>query len=75
MQQLDVYEKDMIAHGMQIHQTHVKSIVEAPPLKDGTGKEIRTHDLVIQHLRALKALSHDPSPAFITNETRSHNDV
>ena len=35
-------------HPRQIHQTHVRHIVEAPPLKDGTGKEIRAlHDLVI----------------------------
>ena len=52
----------------QIHQTHVRRIVEAPPLKDGTGKEIRAlHDLVIQHLRALKSLGHEPSQAFITS--------
>ena len=53
----------------QIHQTHVRRIVEAPSLKDGTGKEIRAlHDLVVQHLRALKTLGHDPSQAFITSQ-------
>ena len=52
----------------QIHQTHVRHIVEATPLKDGTGKEIHAfHDLVIQHLRALKSLGHEPSQAFITS--------
>lgn len=52
----------------QIHQTHVRRIVEAPPLKEGTGKEIRAlHDIVVQHLRALKALGHEPSQAFITS--------
>ena len=52
----------------QIHQTHVCRIVEAPPLKDGTGKEIHAlHNLVIQHLRALKSLGHEPSQAFITS--------
>ena len=52
----------------QIHQTHVRRIIEAPSLKDGTGKEIRAlHDLVLQHLRALKALGHEPSQAFITS--------
>ena len=52
----------------QIHQTHMHWIVEAPVLKDGTGKEIRAlHDLVIQHLRALKSLGHEPSQAFITS--------
>ena len=53
----------------QIHQTHVRRIVEATPLKDGTGKEIRAfHDLIIQHLRALKSLGHEPSQAFITSQ-------
>ena len=43
-------------------------IVEAPPLKDGTDKEIHAlHNLVIQHLRALKSLGHKPSQAFITS--------
>ena len=52
----------------QIHQTHVRRIVEATPLKDGTGREIRAlHDLVVQHLRALKSLGHEPSQAFITS--------
>ena len=52
----------------QIHQTHVRRIIEAPLLKDGSGKEIRAlHDLVIQHLRALKSLGHEPSQAFITS--------
>ena len=52
----------------QIHLTHVRCIVEAPPLKDGTGKEIRAlHDFVVQHLRALKSLGHEPSQAFITS--------
>ena len=31
-----------------VHQTHVHRIVEAPSLKDGTGKELRTlHDTVV----------------------------
>ena len=51
-----------------VHQTHVRRIVEAPSLKDGTGKELRTlHDTVVQHLRALKALGHEPSKHFITS--------
>ena len=38
-----------------IHQTHVRMILEAPSLKDGSGKELRRlHDTVQQHLRALK---------------------
>ena len=61
----------------QIHQMHVCRIVEAAPLKDGTGKEIRTlHHLVVQHLRALKLLGNEPSQAFFDgNETPLHHDV
>ena len=51
-----------------IHQTHVKMILEAPSLKDGTGKELRRlHDTVQQHLRALKAMGQEPSSAFVTS--------
>ena len=51
-----------------IHQTHVKMIMEAPPLKEGSGKEIRRlHDTVLQHLRALKAMDYEPSGPFITS--------
>ena len=51
-----------------VHQIHVPWIVEAPSLKDGIGKELRTlHDTVVQHLRALKALGHEPSKQFITS--------
>ena len=51
-----------------IHQTHVKKILEVPPLKQGSGKELRhLHDTVQQHLRALKAMGHEPSGAFITS--------
>ena len=50
-----------------IHQTHVKMIIDAPPLKDGTGKELRKlHDVVQQHLRALKAMGYEPSSPFVT---------
>jgi len=49
-------------------EQNVCHIVEAPPSKDGLGKEIRTlHDLVIEHLRALKSMGHEPSQAFITS--------
>ena len=47
------------------HQTYARYTVEAAPLKDGTGKEIRSlHNLVTQHLRALKLISHEPSGSF-----------
>ena len=44
-----------------IHQAHVKMILESPPLKEGSGKELRRlHDNVQQHLRALKAMDYEP---------------
>ena len=50
------------------HQTHVRKIVDCPPLKDGNGKELRRlHDIVRQHLRALKAMDCDPSNPFVTS--------
>ena len=51
-----------------IHRSHVRMIIEAPGLKDGTGREIRRlHDTVQQHLRALKAMAYEPSGPFITS--------
>ena len=51
-----------------IHQAHVKCILDAPPPKEGSGKEIcKLHDCVLQHLRALKAMGHEPSGPFITS--------
>ena len=51
-----------------IHQAHVRLILEAPPLREGTGKELRRlHDVVTQHLRALKSMDYDPSGPFITS--------
>ena len=51
-----------------IHQAHVRAIVEAIPLKDGHGRELRRlHDVVNQHLCALKAMKYDPSGPFITS--------
>ena len=59
-----------------IHQTHVRIILETPSLKDGSGKELRRfHDTVQQHLRALKALGHEPSSAFITSTLELKLDV
>ena len=43
-------------------------ILEAPPLKEGTGKELRRlHDSVQQHLRALKAMESELPGSFITS--------
>ena len=51
-----------------IHQTHVRMILEATPLRDGTGKELRRlYDVVQQHLQALKAMEYQPSGSFITS--------
>ena len=51
-----------------IHQTHVKKIMEATLLKDGSGCELRRlHDTVQQHVRALKAMGHDPPGTFVTS--------
>ena len=48
-----------------IHQTHVCRIIDAQPLKDDTGKEIRAlHNLVVQHLRALRTLGHKSLQSF-----------
>ena len=59
-----------------IHQAHVRMIIEAPPLKDGSGKELRRlHDTVQQHLRALKAMSYEPSGSFITSVLKLKLDV
>ena len=51
-----------------IHQAHVRAIVEIPTLKEGNGKELRRlHDVLSQHLRALRAMSCEPSGCFITS--------
>ena len=41
---------------------------DIPPIKEGTGKELRRlHDVAQQHLRALKAMKQEPSGSFITS--------
>ena len=51
-----------------IHQTHVKKILDIPPLKQGSGNELRyLHDTVQQHLRALKCMDYEPSGPFVTS--------
>ena len=45
-----------------IHQKHVLMILEAPPLKDGDGKELsKLHNTIQQHTRALKVMDCEPS--------------
>lgn len=49
-----------------IHQAHVRMIVDAPPLKDKSRKELRRlHNVVQQHLRVLRSLGHNPPGPFI----------
>ena len=51
-----------------IHQAHVSKIVNVPKLKDSSGRELRQlHDVLQQHLRALKATDKEPSAHFITS--------
>ena len=51
-----------------IHQSHVKTILEVPLLKDGSGKELRRlHDTLQQHLRVLDAAECEPLSCFVTS--------
>ena len=51
-----------------IHQAHVRSIMDTPPLRDSSGNELRRiHDLLQQHLRALKTMKSEPDPSFVTS--------
>ena len=46
----------------------MRMILDAPALKDGTGRELRRlYDTVQQHLRALKAMDHEPPGPFLTS--------
>ena len=59
-----------------IHCTHVQMIVDAPPLKEGTGKELRRlHDTMQQHVRALKTLGCELPGKFITSNIELKLDV
>ena len=50
-----------------LHQAHVCTIVEAPSLKDGSGKELcGLYDVLAQHLWALKVMVYKPG-TFITS--------
>ena len=43
-----------------IHQAHVRAILEAAPLKNGSGEEIcRLHDVANKHVCALKVVKQD----------------
>ena len=50
-----------------LHQAHVRKIQEATPLKMGSGPELRRlHHLLVQHIRALKALEQDTLETYLT---------
>ena len=51
-----------------IHQSHVKTILDIPVIKEGNGRELRRlHDTLQQHLRALDAADCEPLSRFITS--------
>ena len=59
-----------------IQRTHVQLIVDAPSMKEGSGKELRAlHDTVQQHVRALKTLGCDLPGKFITSMIELKLDV
>ena len=51
-----------------IHRADVRTIMNTPPLKDGSGRELRRlHDVLQQHVRALKTMKSEPDPFFVTS--------
>ncbi len=63
-----------------LHQADVHAILDAPAPKEESGKELRRlHDVVTQHLRALKAMEYERPGAFITShvgvKVERHNHV
>ena len=59
-----------------IYCTLVQKIIDAPSLKDSSGKELRRlHDTVLQHLCALKSMSCEPCGPFITSIVELKIDV
>ena len=55
-------------HPRHIHRAHIWVIMDAPPLKDNDGKELRRlHDTILQHLCALKSIKYEPCSSFLTS--------
>ena len=51
-----------------IHQAHIRPILEAPSLKNGSGQELHhLHDVMKQHVRALKAMKYDSLETFFSS--------
>ena len=62
------YLQTQYNHPYMLNQMHALRIVDAPSLRDGMSWELRTlHDTIIQHLKALKDLGHEPFKEFITS--------
>ena len=62
-QEAIIFLKSRYNHPRVTHHAHVRMVVDAPPLKDGSGKELRRlHDTLQQHFRALKS---EPDSFFI----------
>ena len=60
--------KSRYNHPCVTHCAHVRMVVDAPSLKDGSGKELhRLHHTLQQHVRALKSMKHEPDSSFITS--------
>ena len=58
-----------------IHQAHVRAVIEAPHLKEGSGKELRhLHDVINQHMRAITTMFGDSLEAFVTSLIESKLD-
>ena len=59
-----------------IFQAHIHAILDVPALKESSGKELRQlHDTASWHLRALKAMNHEPFGSFITSMLELKLDV
>ncbi len=57
-------------------QAHVSVILDAPNLKEGSGRELRhLHDTVNQHLHTLKSMDYEPSGHRIKMPHLSHTTV
>ena len=58
--------KTCFNHPHLFHRVHVRKIVKASSLKNGSGKQLRRlHNMIQQHLRALKAINAEPDESFI----------
>ena len=55
-------------HLRLIHQAHVCTVVNPPPLKDVSGKELRhLHEIINQHIRVITAMADNSLEVFVTS--------